>query len=337
MRVLQRKARNRESSQEIEMRIGLDVSGGDFAPKSTLHGAVLAQKELPETDRIVLIGDKDVISAFFREENISPSVFDVVDAPDEIEMGESPTKALASKPNSSISVGFRLLKHQEIDSFAGAGNSGAMMVGAIFSVNTVQGVIRPSTPAYIPKEKGGSTILIDVGTNPDSKPDVMYQFGLLGSLFAEHVLHVKKPRVGLLNIGTEEKKGNLTVQSAFQLMNESKDFNFIGNVEGRDLFRDGVDVIVCDGFVGNIVLKQVEAMYRVLVKRGIKDQYLDRFNYENYGGSPILGVNSNVLVGHGISSGSAIRRMILLSKEIHEADLHLKIRQAFEMYTDNNI
>lgn len=318
------------------MRIGIDVSGGDFAPKSTLHGALMVQKELPKSDRIVLIGDRDVIHTFFKEENADISLFDVVDAPDQIEMGESPTKALVAKPNSSIAIGFRMLKHKEIHSFASAGSSGAMMVGAIYSVNTIQGVIRPSTPAYIPKENGGSTILIDVGTNPDSKPDVMYQFGLLGSLYSEHVMHIKDPRVGLLNIGTEEK-GNLITQSAYQLMRDAKDFNFIGNVEGRDLFRDRVDVIVCDGFVGNIVLKQAEAMYRVLAKRGIKDDYLDRFNYEVYGGSPILGINSNVLVGHGISSGNAIRKMLLLSKEIHDARLPSKIKHAFEKYAINNI
>jgi len=319
------------------MRIGLDVSGGDFAPKSTLHGALMALKDLPKSDRIVLIGDKDVIHTFFREENVNPSLFDVVDAPDQIEMGESPTKALAAKPKSSIAIGFRMLKHKEINSFASAGSSGAMLVGAIYSVNTIQGVIRPSTPAYIPKENGGSTILIDVGTNPDSKPDVMYQFGLLGSLYAEHVLHVKNPRVGLLNIGTEEKKGNLATLSAYQLMKDAKDYNFIGNVEGRDLFRDRVDVIVCDGFVGNIVLKQAEAMYRVMIKRGIKDEYLDRFNYENYGGSPVLGVNANVIVGHGISNGKAIRQMLLLSKEVHDAKLPFKIKHAFIKYDINNI
>ncbi|TSA27393.1 MAG: phosphate acyltransferase PlsX [Bacteroidetes bacterium] len=318
------------------MRIGLDVSGGDFAPTSTLHGALLVHKELPKSDRLVLIGDKELILPFLKEENVNPDLFDIVDAPDQIEMGESPTKALMAKPNSSIAVGFRMLKHKEIHSFASAGSSGAMMVGAIYSVNTIQGVIRPSTPAYIPKENGGSALLIDVGTNPDSKPDVMYQFGLLGSLFAEHVMHVKNPRIGLLNIGTEEKKGNLITQSAFQLMKETKDYRFIGNVEGRDLFRDRVDVIVCDGFVGNIVLKQVEAMYRVLVKRGIKDDYLDRFNYEKYGGSPILGVNSNVIVGHGISNGKAIRRMLLLSREIHQARLPQKIKQAFEKYAINH-
>jgi len=183
------------------MKIGLDVLGGDFAPKATLHGAILARKELTESDTIVLVGDREIIITFLKEEKVSPDLFEIVDAPDLIEMDEQPTKALVNKPNSSISVGFRLLKHKEIHAFASAGSSGAMMVGSIYSVNTVQGIIRPSTPAYIPKENGGSTVLIDVGTNPDAKPDVMYQFGLLGSLFAEHVFHVKNPRVGLLNIG----------------------------------------------------------------------------------------------------------------------------------------
>ncbi len=319
------------------MKIGLDVLGGDFAPKATMHGAILARKELPESDQIVLIGEKDIIHAFLREEKADPRDFEIVDAPDLIEMDEQPTKALINKPNSSISVGFRMLKHKEIQAFAGAGSSGAMMVGSIYTVNTVQGIIRPATTAYIPKENGGATVLIDVGTNPDAKPDVMYQFGILGSLFAEHVFHIKKPRVGLLNIGSEEKKGSLTSQSAFQLMKDSKDYHFVGNVEGRELFRDNVDVIVCDGFVGNIVLKQVEAMYRVMIKRGIKDSYLDRFNYENYGGTPILGINSTVLVGHGISNANAIRRMILMAKEVHDARLSQKIKHALERYSPNNI
>lgn len=319
------------------MKIGLDVLGGDFAPKATMQGAIMAQKDLPATDQLVLIGDKEKILWFLKEENVSPDKFEIVNAPDLIEMDEQPTKALINKPDSSISVGFKLLKHKEIHAFASAGSSGAMMVGAIYSVNTIQGIIRPSTPAYIPKEGGGSSVLIDVGTNPDAKPDVMYQFGILGSLFAEHVFHVRKPRVGLLNIGSEEKKGSLTTQSTYQLMKESKDFNFIGNVEGRELFRDNVDVIVCDGFVGNIVLKQVEAMYRVLVKRGIRDSYLDRFNYENYGGVPILGVNSTVIVGHGISNANAIRRMVVMAKEVHDARLSTKIRHALEQYSLNNL
>lgn len=318
------------------MRIGLDVSGGDFAPKATLHGALLALKEIPESVRIVLLGDQEIIHTFLKEEKVDPARFDIVDAPDVIAMDEQPTKALVNKPNASISVGFRMLKHKELNAFASAGSSGAMMVGAIYSVNTIQGIIRPSTPAWIPKENGGSSLLIDVGTNPDSKPDVMYQFGLLGSIFAEHVMHVKTPRVGLLNIGAEEKKGNLATQSAYQLMKGSKDFNFVGNVEGRELFRDNVDVIVCDGFVGNIVLKQIEALYRVFAKRGIKDDYLPRFNYELYGGTPILGINGNALVGHGISSSKAIARMITQALEISEANLPRRIKHAMDQYAINN-
>jgi phosphate acyltransferase len=318
------------------MRIGLDVLGGDFAPKATLQGALLARKQLPESVQIVLIGDKEIILTFLKEEKVNPAGFDIVDAPDVIGMDESPTKALVNKPNSSIATGFRMLKHKELHAFASAGSSGAMMVGSIYSVNTIQGIIRPSTPAYIPKENGGTSILIDVGTNPDAKPEFLYQFGLLGSLFAEHVFHVKNPRVGLLNIGSEEKKGSIVTQSAYQLMNDSRDFNFVGNVEGRELFRDNVDVIVCDGFVGNIVLKQVEAMYRVLVKRGIKDEYLDRFNYEVYGGVPILGINSTVLVGHGISNSRAICKMITMAREIHEAKLSQRIKQSLEKYSINN-
>lgn len=319
------------------MKIGLDVLGGDFAPKATLQGAILAQKELPESDKIVLIGDQEVILSFLKEEGVNHELFEIVDAPDLIEMDEQPTKALVNKPNSSISVGFRMLKHKELNAFCSAGSSGAMMVGSIYSVNAIQGIIRPATPAYFAKEGGGFTVLIDVGTNPDAKPDVMYQFGLLGSLFAEHVYHVKNPRVGLLNIGSEEKKGSLTTQSAYQLMKDSKDYNFIGNVEGRELFRDNVDVIVCDGFVGNIVLKQIEAMYRVFHKRGIKDEYLERFNYENYGGTPILGINSTVVMGHGISNANANRSMIMLTREVHEAKLSVKIKHALEKYSLNNL
>ena len=319
------------------MRIGLDVLGGDFAPIAALHGAIMAQKQLPDSDRIVLIGDQDIILTFLKEEKISKAKFDIVDAPDLIEMDEQPTKALLNKPNSSIAVGFRMLKHKEIQAFASAGSSGAMLVGSIFSVNTIPGIIRPAAPAFIPKENGGVCVLIDVGTNPENRPDTLYQFGLLGSLFAENVFHVKNPRVGLLNIGSEEKKGSLTTQMAFQTMKDAKDFNFVGNVEGRELFRDNVDVIVCDGFVGNIILKQIEAMYRVFAKRGIKDPYLDRFNYENYGGTPILGVNSTVLVGHGISSGNAICQMILMSRKIHEAKLSQKIKHAMEKYSLNDV
>ncbi len=320
------------------MRIGLDVMGGDFAPKATIAGAVLAQRELPDTDRIVLIGNEAIIIAELLAQGSNPAIFDIKHAPEVIGMGESPTKAFAQKPDSGIAKGFRMLKKGNIDSFASAGNTGAMLVGSIYSVNAMQGIIRPATTALIPKEDGRVGVLIDVGTNPDSKPDVMYQFGLLGSIYARHVYKIENPKVGLLNIGLEEDKGSILTQSAYRLMKDSADFNFIGNVESRDLFKDKVDVVVCDGFTGNVLLKNMETMFRQIVKRGYgNDPFFARFNYENYGGTPILGINSTVIIGHGISNDIAIKNMLLLSKEVCEARLSDKIREALEQYSQGTI
>lgn len=317
------------------MRIGLDVMGGDFAPDATLSGAVLALNELPPTDTIVLIGDEELIRQGVEKRGVSPSLFEIIHTSEVIEMGESPTRAFSSKPGSSIAKGFRLLKAGKLDAFSSAGNTGAMLVGSIFSVNAVQGIIRPATTAIIPKEDGGVGVLIDVGTNPDSKPDVMYQFGLLGSIYAKYVYGIDDPKVGLLNIGEEEDKGSLLCQSAFRLMKGTTDFNFIGNVESRDFFKDKVDVIVCDGFTGNILLKNMEAMFRLMMKRGLVDDFFSRFNYENYGGTPILGINSTVLIGHGISNDKAIKNMLLHSKQVFEAGLTEKISDTIDQYTQS--
>jgi glycerol-3-phosphate acyltransferase PlsX len=308
------------------MKIGLDVMGGDKAPKSTIEGAILAQQGLSPSDKIVLIGNQDIIISYLNKANINPSIFEIVNAPEKIEMGEQPVKAYSKKQNSSIVIGFRLLRDKKIDAFASAGNTGAMLIGPIYNINVIKGIIRPCTAGLLPKENGGNSIILDVGTNPDCKPDVLYQFGILGSLYAKYVYNIKNPKVGLLNIGEESEKGNLLSQSSFKLMKKSKDFNFVGNVEGRDLFKDKLDVIVCDGFVGNIVIKQTEAIYHIMDKRGLVDNYFKRFNYENYGGTPILGIESTVVVGHGISSAEAIKNMILLSKNIYKAKLSDKIK-----------
>jgi phosphate acyltransferase len=244
-------------------------------------------------------------------------------------MGEHPTKAFSKKTGSSIAAGFSLLKDKKIDAFASAGNTGAMLVGSIYTVKSVTGVIRPCITSMLPKESGNYNIILDVGANADCKPDVLYQFGILGSLFSKYIFNNENPRVGLLNIGEEEKKGNLLTQAAHELMKDSKDFNFIGNVEGRDIFSEKVDVIVCDGFTGNVVLKEAESFYSLIKKRGIKDEFFDKFNYELYGGTPILGINSNVIIGHGISNGLAIKNMVLLSKDVTEARLSDKIKEAF--------
>ena len=320
------------------MRIGLDVMGGDFAPVATIDGAILAQKELSNSDRIILIGPESQIRSLLQERNVDPGAFDVVHAPDTIGMGEHPTKALIKKPESSIGIGFHLLKHKKIDAFASAGNSGAMVVGSIFSVNTIQGIIRPCTSAILPQENGGLSIMIDIGTNPDAKPDMMYQFAVIGSIYSRYVLKANAPRVGLLNIGEEAEKGNINCQSTYHIMKESKDFNFIGNVEGRDLFKNKADVIVCDGYTGNIVLKTIESIYRIMEKREILDDYFSRFNYENYGGTPILGVNGTVVMGHGISNDRAIKNMILLSRDVYKARLASKIKGALlEIVGEKNL
>lgn len=312
------------------MKIGLDVMGGDFAPKATIEGAILAHKELPSDVKIVLIGDKDIIKKGLADAGASENDFEIVHTTEVIEMGEHPTKAFTQKPNSSIAIGFGMLKKNLIQAFASAGNSGAMLVGSMYAIGPIQGVIRPSILATVPKLNGGYQILIDIGINPDAKPDVMYQLGIMGSVYASTIHNIKNPKVGLLNIGEEEEKGNLLCQSAYKVMKDSKDFNFIGNVESRDLFRDKVDVIVCDGFTGNIVLKLVENMYRIIVKRGINDDFFNQFNYENHGGSPIIGINSTVMVGHGISNDKAIKSMVTFCKEVNDAKLTEKIQLALQ-------
>lgn len=304
--------------------------GGDFAPEATVLGAILAHNELNSDERIVLIGEETEINKILKREAFDASLFDIVHSEEVIEMGEHPAKAFRKKPKSSISIGFHLLATGEIDAFASAGNSGAMLVGSMYTIKPVSGVIRPSITSVLPKEDGGVGIILDVGINADCKPDVLYQFGILGSLLAENVYGINNPKVGLLNIGEEEEKGNMLSQSAHQLMKDSKEFNFVGNVEGRDLFNNQADVIVCDGFTGNVILKEAEAFFSLMAKRGLLDDYFSRFNYENYGGTPVLGVNGNVLIGHGISNPKAIKNMLLLAKDVIEAELTAKIKRVFE-------
>ena len=312
------------------MNIGLDIMGGDFAPEAIVLGAIEARKEIPSEHSITLVGDTEIANNIFLKEQVDPSLFTLVHASEVIEMGDHATKAMRSKQDSSINVGFKLLSQGKLDSFSSAGNSGAMLIGSMFAVRPISGVIRPCITSVLPKESGGVGVILDVGINADCKPDVLYQFAVLGSLYAEFVYNIKSPKVGLLNIGEEKEKGNLLAQATFELMEDSNDFNFIGNVEGRDLFSDLADVIVCDGFTGNVILKEAEAFYSLIAKRGLLDEYFNRFNYENYGGTPVLGVNGNVLIGHGISNPKAIKNMLNLSLSIAQADLPNKIKKAFK-------
>lgn len=304
--------------------------GGDNSPDATLNGAYLATKELKENEKIVLVGDENIAKSWLFSKNIDSSIFEFIHADEVITMNEHATKALRKKPNNSISIGFKALKDKEIDVFSSAGNSGAMLVGSIFSIGPIKGVIRPSITSVLPKKNGGVGLILDVGVNADCKPDVLFQFAILGSLFAENVYNIKNPKVGLLNIGEERGKGNLLTQSTYRLLEDNDDINFIGNIEGRDLFNDKADVVVCDGFTGNVVLKLAESFYTLIDQKKLSDPYFDRFNYEIYGGTPVLGVDGNVLIGHGISNENAIKNMILLGKDLINSKLNSKIKKAFK-------
>lgn len=311
------------------MKIGLDVLGGDYAPNSTISGAIEAQKVLKDDQRLVLIGDQQDTLERLKQAGANPDNFDYIHAPEAISMHEHPTKAISQKPNSSIAQGFDLLKNGKLDSFASAGNTGAMLVGAMFSVKAIPGVLRPAIATNVPKIKDGFGILLDVGANADCKPEMLNQFAILGSLYAQHIYHIEDPKVGLLNIGEEEEKGNNLTIATYPLLKENNKINFIGNTEGRDLFSDAADVYICDGFTGNVVLKLAETFYVITLKKGMKDEFFDRFNYERYGGSPILGVNAPVIIGHGISTPEAIKNMVLLSREMITSKIVDKIKSAF--------
>lgn len=311
------------------MKIGVDILGGDFAPDANLSGAILAKKDLPENVRLVLLGDREQISSGLSSLGADPDQFEIVHAPDVITMHDHPTRAIPQKPESSIAVGFDLLAKKELDAFASTGNTGAMLVGAIYKINTIPGIIRPCITSTLPAIDGSKTILLDVGSNADCKADVLYQFAVLGALYSKNVYGVDNPRVALLNIGEEESKGNLLTLAAYKLLSESDEINFVGNVEGRDLFFGKADVIVCDGFTGNVVLKEAEGIYTLMRKRGIKDEYFDRFNYENYGGTPILGVKGNVIIGHGISNDIAVKNMILHAYDVARSGLAQSVNKAF--------
>ena len=310
------------------MKIAVDAMGGDLAPQAIVEGVIQASPELPSEARIVLIGRESVIWDIFNQHNFTPTNVDVVHAEDVIEMGEHPTKALSQKPNSSIGVGFKLLKEKEVDIFCSAGNTGAMHVGALFSIKAIEGILRPAIAGFVPQVDGGYSIMLDIGANADCKPEVLAQFGEIGSIFAQYTFQIERPRVALMNIGEEEQKGSLTTQAAYPLLKQNKRINFIGNIEGKDLFTNKADVIVTDGFTGNVLFKLGESLYEISRKRGFQDDFIDQTNYESIGGSSIIGVNGNVMIAHGVSSPLAIKNMIGWAYKQVKSKAYLHILQA---------
>ena len=305
--------------------------GGDFAPEAAVQGAVLALEAIGQDSRIVLFGDEAKIKAVLEAEGCSAERFDIVATTEVIEMGDHPAKAFQAKADSSITVGFGYLAKGAIDGFASAGSTGAMMVGSMYAVKPIEGVIRPAISSIVPTIAGRPALLLDVGLNVDCKPEVLAQYGLIGSIYAEAVLGIGKPRVAVLNIGEEETKGNAQTKATYELLKEDGRINFVGNVEGSYIFTGQVaDVIVCDGFVGNTVLKMAEGLYRINKKLGGGNAFWDAMNYENVGGTPVLGVNAPVIIGHGISSARAIKSMILSTEQCIKADLTVKLQHAFK-------
>ena len=263
------------------MNIGLDMMGGDFAPLEAVKGIQLYLSEQNGSPaNLFLIGDEAKINQLLIDHQLDSANLTVVHAPQEIDMHESPTKALKDKPQSSISIGFQYLVSGKTDAFISAGNTGAMLVGSMFSLKAIEGVLRPTIATVLPKENGGTGLLVDVGINVDSKPEYLNQFAIMGSIYAQLMFGINEPRVGLINVGEEEGKGNMIAQAAYPLLKENKQINFIGNIEGRDLLFDKADVMVCDGFTGNIILKMAESLFELAQLKKIEHSNFDLFNFE---------------------------------------------------------
>ncbi|MFR9555831.1 MAG: phosphate--acyl-ACP acyltransferase [Rikenellaceae bacterium] len=315
------------------LKVGLDAMGGDFAPEAAVKGAIAALPLLGADSRIVLFGDQTRITEILSEQGCDASAFDIVATTEVIEMGDHPAKAFQGKPDSSITVGFGYLAKGLIDGFASAGNTGAMMVGSMYAVKPIEGVIRPTISLLIPTVAGRPALLLDVGLNVDCKPEVLAQYGLLGSIYAQSVLGIDTPRVAIVNIGEEESKGNVQAKAAYELMKEDGRYNFVGNVEGSHLMSGTVaDVIVCDGFVGNTLLKMAEGLYRInKAIGGIDHPFWEMMNYEGIGGTPVLGINAPVIIGHGCSTAEAIKSMILATERCISSGVTKNIQAAFNI------
>ncbi len=313
------------------IKIGVDAMGGDFAPEAAVKGAIMALDEMGAESRIVLFGDEAKIREILAAENCPAERFDIVATTEVIEMGDHPAKAFQQKSNSSITVGFGYLAKGLIQGFASAGSTGAMMVGSMYAVKPIEGVIRPTISTLIPTITGRPAVLLDVGLNVDCKPEVLVQYGLIGSVYAKAVLGIENPRVAVLNIGEEEAKGNAQAKATHELMKETDRFNFVGNVEGTHIFSGKIaDVIVCDGFVGNIVLKMAEGLYRINKAMGGNNKFWESMNYENVGGTPVLGVNAPVVIGHGGSTPLAIKSMIRTTEQVALADFTARLKEVFQ-------
>ena len=306
------------------------MMGGDYAPLEAVKGIQLYFEAHNIPAHLVLIGNEKELAPLVTQYNIPSKNITIVHADQVIDMHDHPTKALKEKKKSSIAIGFGLLAKDKLDAFISAGNTGAMLVGALFSIKAIEGVIRPTISTIVPKAGGGTGLLLDVGLNADCKPEQLNQFAIMGSVYAQLILGIDNPKVGLINVGEEEGKGNILAQATYPLLKENKHINFAGNVEGRDIFMEKADVLVCEGFTGNVILKLAESLYEITRKKQLTHEYFDRFNFENYGGTPVLGVAKPVIIGHGISHDKAFMNMIHLAQIMIEKDVMGKMKEELQ-------
>lgn len=313
--------------------------GGDYAPGVVVEGAVQALVEADDDLQILLVGPEAAVRTELARHDTNGLALDVIDAPDVIGMAESPAAAVKTKPRSSIHLGLGAHEQGAADAFVSAGNTGAVMAAAMFLLGRVPGVSRPALPGYFPTTRSYA-LVVDVGANVDCRPEHLVQFAQMGHVFAEHALQRERPTVGLLNVGEEPGKGNETAKAAYELLDGLDGISFVGNVEGRDVMHHAADVVVCDGFVGNIILKLGESLTTVLpqlIQAEVERQGLSSdevgllrrvfagvtkpFNYEEYGGTPLLGVDGTVLVGHGGSTPRAVAQMVRRAAELARHDV----------------
>ncbi len=329
------------------MKIAVDAMGGDYAPEAVVEGAVMAAREYGT--EIILIGLSATIQAILvRLDAVDKLSVQVVHADEVVEMRDLPSKVLRSKRKSSMKIGLDLLKEGAAAAFVSAGNTGAVLAYSTVILRTVKGVDRPAIAIQLPTLKGNA-ILLDAGANVDCKPSQLFQFGIMGHVFAEYILGKEKPLVGLLSIGEEDGKGNEIVREVFQMLKASH-INFIGNVEGKEVYRGNADVIVCDGFTGNVALKISESLSEMIeanLKRMFQnnwasklgylllkpqlDQFKKKVDYSETGGAPLLGVNGVVIIAHGNSSPKAIKNAINQACELTEKNINEHIREDIEL------
>lgn len=309
------------------MRIAIDMMGGDYAPKESCLGVLSFLSKFNDT-HVVCIGHEQAIREGLGD---AASRVTILHTEEEITMHDHPVKALKEKPNASMSIGFGLLAKGDVDAFVSAGNTGVMLVGAAHIIKLADGVMRPTIPTPVPQIDGSYNTMLDVGINADCKPEYLNQFATIGSVYVREIMDIEKPRVALLNIGEEEGKGNLLAQTAHGLMKENTHIHFVGNIEGRDLLISKADLVVTDGFTGNILLKFAESMYDVIkVQRNIQDEYLDRFNHRLYAGVPVLGVQKPLVVGHGVSDAVSFSGMLGMARKMIQSDICNKIATALK-------